>query len=260
MWCLAVMAALLVEPACSKGGYSSSYSSYGRSGSSYRTAAMYGAGGAAVGAYAAVVLTSSGSRRRYGTYERGYDGSCRVASEKIITASCTNLIGNETDCWKCIDCTTSYCQEAIPNCQQFLSEMYTECCEDPYTGCDGTNGEIESGAIVAGVLFGILVPLCCCAAYIMKQKQEREQLAEEEFEIGVPPPVHSGDVFAVQVPPGAGPGMTLLINSPQGQQMNVVVPPGVLPGQTFQVQCPAQAHVPAITLGQPVRRYSKDSE
>eukprot|EP00931_Biecheleriopsis_adriatica_P091604 TRINITY_DN6548_c0_g1_i3.p1 TRINITY_DN6548_c0_g1~~TRINITY_DN6548_c0_g1_i3.p1 ORF type:complete len:284 (-),score=38.87 TRINITY_DN6548_c0_g1_i3:13-864(-) len=265
MWRALLFAATLIEPACSKG--SSSYGSYSYGGSygtsSYRSAAMYGVGGAAVGAYAAVVLTSSGSRRRYGSYVQG-DGACRMASTEIITASCSNLMYSENECWQCIDCTTRYCQESIHNCEQFLSEMYPECCEDVSIGCDGGEGGVSVGGVIAGVLIvGVLI-LCCCAYFIYQQKQIQNQVIEEPEEMMAYPPTvgggatyvqpFQGGTFAVQVPEGATSGTSLLINSPQGQQMNVVVPPGVMPGQTFQVQAPVQAPVQAsaVTVGQPV--------
>eukprot|EP00931_Biecheleriopsis_adriatica_P091602 TRINITY_DN6548_c0_g1_i1.p1 TRINITY_DN6548_c0_g1~~TRINITY_DN6548_c0_g1_i1.p1 ORF type:complete len:292 (-),score=40.38 TRINITY_DN6548_c0_g1_i1:13-888(-) len=273
MWRALLFAATLIEPACSKG--SSSYGSYSYGGSygtsSYRSAAMYGVGGAAVGAYAAVVLTSSGSRRRYGSYVQG-DGACRMASTEIITASCSNLMHNEDECWQCIDCKTTYCQGSIHNCEHFLAEMYTECCEDVSIGCDGGDDYSISvgGAIaIAIVLCCVCIPYCVCLCFCvpcpMKQEQNQNQVIEgpPEEMMAYPPTVgggatyvqpFQGGTFAVQVPEGATSGTSLLINSPQGQQMNVVVPPGVMPGQTFQVQAPVQAPVQAsaVTVGQPV--------
>jgi len=48
----------------------------------------------------------------------------------------------------------------------------------------------------------------------------------------------ANQLINVQVPPGAGPGTTLQVQSPSGQQIQVVVPDGVSEGQVFQVQEP----------------------
>eukprot|EP00613_Pedinella_sp_CCMP2098_P063864 CAMPEP_0171986046 /NCGR_PEP_ID=MMETSP0993-20121228/274669_1 /TAXON_ID=483369 /ORGANISM="non described non described, Strain CCMP2098" /LENGTH=174 /DNA_ID=CAMNT_0012638943 /DNA_START=39 /DNA_END=560 /DNA_ORIENTATION=+ len=44
----------------------------------------------------------------------------------------------------------------------------------------------------------------------------------------------------VQIPPGISPGMTMIVQSPQGAQFQVVVPQGVSSGATIQVQVPHQ--------------------
>lgn len=56
-----------------------------------------------------------------------------------------------------------------------------------------------------------------------------------------------GQFLSVQVPQGAGPGTTLKVQAPSGQQVQAVVPEGVSPGQVFQVQVPSSA--PVVVAG-----------
>jgi hypothetical protein len=55
-------------------------------------------------------------------------------------------------------------------------------------------------------------------------------------------------MISVTVPPGAPPGSTLQIQTPDGQMMNVQVPPGVREGQIFHVQPPPPQVVQATVV------------
>ena len=54
--------------------------------------------------------------------------------------------------------------------------------------------------------------------------------------------------MTVQCPPGAGPGTTIRVSDPSGQQLDVVVPEGVGPGMSFQIAAAPQP--PAVVAEQ----------
>jgi hypothetical protein len=64
--------------------------------------------------------------------------------------------------------------------------------------------------------------------------------------VPVPPPAPQCCVLQIQVPPGAWPGTTLQVTTPQGFAIQVTVPPGLLAGQAFS----AQYQMPAALPGQ----------
>eukprot|EP00913_Durusdinium_trenchii_P023487 g22065.t1 len=122
--------ALLLLRATGKGGTASG--SYGGTGGVYSGGGIVAsrAAYASTGAFAAVVLLSAGSRRRYGTYYDPQDRRClcTLLSEDEMNSSCSNLIGNETVCHDCIACETEDCMTEISNCDEFLATVFTECC------------------------------------------------------------------------------------------------------------------------------------
>ncbi|CAJ1381486.1 unnamed protein product [Effrenium voratum] len=83
------------------------------------------------GAFAAVVLVSSGARRRYG---RGYNATtpeaCTMATQEQIQDACGNLMSQEEQCWDCVACETEDCVGSIGRCDEFLAEMFPQC-EEP---------------------------------------------------------------------------------------------------------------------------------
>lgn len=146
--------ALLLLRATGKGGTASG--SYGGTGGVYSGGGIVAsrAAYASIGAFAAVVLLSAGSRRRYGTYYDPQDagGLCTLLSEDEMNSSCSNLIGNETVCHDCIACETEDCMTEISNCDEFLATVFTECCVED---CDvGSSTPITAlFAVVASIVF-----------------------------------------------------------------------------------------------------------
>lgn len=66
-------------------------------------------------------------------------------------------------------------------------------------------------------------------------------------------PATGQQTLAVTVPPGAAPGQTLQIQTPQGQTIQVQIPAGLQQGQTFNVQVQQPVAAPmAQVVGQPV--------
>ncbi len=59
-------------------------------------------------------------------------------------------------------------------------------------------------------------------------------------------------VVTVQCPPGAGPGHSLAVPGPDGNQYQVTVPPGVGPGGLFEAELPIPAMVPGAVQAVPM--------
>eukprot|EP00437_Effrenium_voratum_P041888 CAMPEP_0181477186 /NCGR_PEP_ID=MMETSP1110-20121109/42089_1 /TAXON_ID=174948 /ORGANISM="Symbiodinium sp., Strain CCMP421" /LENGTH=144 /DNA_ID=CAMNT_0023602485 /DNA_START=33 /DNA_END=468 /DNA_ORIENTATION=- len=129
--------ALLVLRASAKGGSSGSYSSGSYSSGSYSSYSSSGgfSGGvmhsrtsySSAGAFGALVLLSSGRRRRYGTYNDGSnDGACTMLIDEEMNSTCLDLITNTTLCHDCIACEAEDCMYAITNCDEYLATVYTD--------------------------------------------------------------------------------------------------------------------------------------
>jgi hypothetical protein len=59
--------------------------------------------------------------------------------------------------------------------------------------------------------------------------------------------------LAITIPQGYGPGQTLVVQAPDGQQMQVKIPPGMKAGQQLRIAIPPAA-------AQPEKRASKAAD
>mmetsp|Transcript_13915 Transcript_13915/g.33079 ORF Transcript_13915/g.33079 Transcript_13915/m.33079 type:complete len:229 (+) Transcript_13915:43-729(+) len=216
--------ALLVLRASAKGGYSGGYSG----GGSYGGYSSFGGGMmhsrtayASAGAFGAVVLLSAGSRRRYGTYNDGNNnGVCSLLTEEEMSSACLNLMTNATICHDCIACETEDCMYAIPNCDEYLSTVYTECC------VEDCNGEGMISSIIVVIAF---VLICCCSVamffYMMKRKSSSggsQDQHDEQYGQPYSQPAPYGQPYQVE---GNWAGTTVPGTVVQGQVIGVGGPP-----------------------------------
>lgn len=152
-WCLVTLAFL--RSVDSKGGSSSSssgssYSSYSSDGGSYGSGVTavpvietrYDF--SAVSAYAETAISHTGRRRRWGTFGHGdgfvyteSTGSCTLVTEDEMNDTCSDVIGNETQCFDCMACEGYSCMIDISNCDEYLASVYQECC---VAYCDAAAG------------------------------------------------------------------------------------------------------------------------
>mmetsp|Transcript_36055 Transcript_36055/g.50270 ORF Transcript_36055/g.50270 Transcript_36055/m.50270 type:complete len:220 (+) Transcript_36055:49-708(+) len=176
--------ALLILGANGKGGYS---------GGGYSGGGAFGGGGvvtsraafASAGAFGAVVLLSSGTRRRYGTYNDPNDSSmCMMLTEEEMRSSCLNLIGDENTCHDCIACETEDCMYGITNCDEYLASVFTECCIE---NCEEDN----TIAVIIGFVVSscICIGICGCLFMRMKAASVASQTPsyEQNYMAGSPP-------------------------------------------------------------------------
>ena len=91
---------------------------------------------------------------------------------------------------------------------------------------------------MAGFVGGVQVP---AAAMGMAPMMMQGQPAMPPVAVAQAAPVvpAATTMMRVTCPPGSGPGASIQIMSPSGQQLTVVVPAGIAPGGQFDVQVPS---------------------
>lgn len=173
-----LQAALLVVTALGKGGnLGSLFESRRRVVVSYSTALNGGY------QYAPTVLLHAGTRRRYGVYSDSSPGTCSMLPDWEMRNVCANLMQDESQCFMCLACETMSCVESIPNCEEYISEAYYECCEE------------NCGYDWAQMVFNILLTLCVAACLLFYCWVELKKLIERNSTVqpvdeAPPPPVH----------------------------------------------------------------------
>lgn len=58
-------------------------------------------------------------------------------------------------------------------------------------------------------------------------------------------------ILAITIPPGYGPGQNLVVQAPNGQQLQIQIPPGMFGGQQLQVAVPSAPSIPAPPIPPP---------
>jgi len=255
IWTLKFLPFLLFR-ADGKGGSGTGGSGTGGSGTGGRgygsySGTYYGVGGgvltsraafASAGAFGAVVLVTSGSRRRYGSYNDPEDSSqCQLLTEEEMRSACLNLIGNETLCHDCIACGTEDCMYGISNCDEYLSTVFRECC---VSNCDGGGGPGGSGAIVA--IVAVLLCVVCGGGFAGFRKLKPSIMVHPES-TGDPSAQHVRSTRSVSGKPSGPNPSNASKNDPSHMQGQIV-------GKNSQI---VQGQV--VAIGAPTDKIAKEN-